>query len=433
VIAFGYPPRAGSGIQRIVRITNLLPDYGWDPVVLTLPRWGNEIEDKSWENLINPKIKIHRVLSLDPLRILNMRKVKNSGLDYTTVKTSLKNKYNRGFLDYLKSIYHSLLIPDRSILWVPSAVIFGIFLILKYRPRMLFTTSGPFGVSIIGLLLSRLTAIPLVADYRDPWIDNPLRNLMGFRKKVEMAMEQACINSAKGIIGVTESITAYYKQLSKNSQNQIFITLTNGFESADFKKSYPEKQDGVFRIVYTGLFYGEQTPEYLFKALKLVSDKAREFSDRTKLIIAGKIQDNYRSELLDKPLVSLVEDYGYRTHEEILELMQVADVLYLYIYKNGVNVYSSKLFEYLAARKPILASVPSDGIAANIIRKFNAGTVVETDDVEGLSSALLNYFSKCKENELQVNHTLEDLQEYSWDRIVGKMAELYDQVLEELR
>jgi len=430
VITFGYPPRAGSGIQRILKITNLLPDCGWDPIVLTLPRWGNEIEDMTWEKAISPKVKIHRVASLDPMRILNMRKVKNSRLDFTTIKTPLKNKHNRGCLDYLKSIYHSLLIPDRSILWIPGAVIFGIFLVLRYRPQLIFTTSGPFGVSIVGLLLSRLTAIPLVADYRDPWTENPLRKLEGFRRKVEKVMEKACINTARGITGVTESITAYYRQLSDNSRKQKFITLTNGFESADFEKSYSEEQDGIFRIVYTGLFYGEQTPEYLFKALKLASDKDREFRDGTKLIIAGKIQDNYQSELRDEPLLSMVDYRGYIPHDEVLKLMARANVLYLYIYKDGVNVYSSKLFEYLASLKYILASIPINGIAAELIKQYDAGLIVNPDDVDGLSYALLDCFRKFKNNELQIKHTIDDVQEFSWDRIVEKIAGLFNQVLE---
>jgi glycosyltransferase involved in cell wall biosynthesis len=46
------------------------------------------------------------------------------------------------------------------------------------------------------------------------------------------------------------------------------------------------------------------------------------------------------------------------------------------------------VFEYLAAARPILAVVPPDGAAANLIREAGAGIVVAPDDVAGMTAAL---------------------------------------------
>ena len=425
MIVFGFPPRAGSGIQRIVKFVEFLPQHDWEPIILTIPRWGNDISDDTWEKNIPAGTKIYRIFSLDPMRILLALKNRRRTSVPSTPSTSAHNASSPGLLAKLKDFYDRISIPDSAVWWIPSAVICGIYLIIRHNPDLIFTTSGPYGTSLAGLLLKKISGIPWIAEFRDPWTKNPLRKINENRRNTEESMQKSCLRKIDGIIATTEPTLNGFLAISETGHLQKSAVITNGFSAENFPTETSKSQTAAFKIVYTGMFYGDRSPEYFFDALKRCCDSSNDFRDKARVTIAGTIPDKYSRCLNEEPLRSIVEILGYVSHEQSINLINDADLLYLFLSKGEAEIYPAKLFEYLAARKNILAGIPPEGITAGVIDRFNAGVVTAPDDIESMRTAILNSFESYIKNGLKTYHSLTDIQEYEWQNIVGKLSEFF--------
>ena len=433
MIVFGFPPRAGSGIQRIVKFVEFLPQNGWEPIILTIPRWGNDISDTTWEEKIPPGTRIYRIMSLDPMRILLalrfLRKAKTS--INTTVNAAVSSE--SGIFEKLKKFYDRVSIPDSAIWWVPSAFIGGICLLIRFNPELIFTTSGPYGTSLAGLILKKISGKPWIAEFRDPWINNPQRISEQRGGKVEESMQNSCLRNVDGVIATTEPTTKEFVGLSRTKNPPISAVITNGYSEEHFPDTQTIPDAERFRIVFTGMFYGDRSPEYFFQALKECCESSEEFFRKTKVTIAGTIPKNHRQELTESPLKEIVEVLGYVSHERSIESIKHADLLYLFLSKGEADIYPAKVFEYLAVRKYILAAIPPKGITKTMIERFKAGTIIEPDDIEGHTKALLNCFDKFKNGELRVQHSLKDVEEFEWKNIVKKVAAFFETVRQTIK
>ena len=85
------------------------------------------------------------------------------------------------------------------------------------------------------------------------------------------------------------------------------------------------------------------------------------------------------------------EETGFLPYRDAIAAQRAADALLLLIPHaggRGATVISGKVYEYLAARRPILAAVPPDGVAAALVESAGAGDVADPDDPAAQSRAL---------------------------------------------
>ncbi len=428
LVAFGFPPRAGSGIHRVVRFAQLLPDNGWQPEVLTVSRWGNDIVDETWEKAIPANIRVYRAPSLDPFRIALALKSKLASSDARANGGAGFRSHSNGALSFLKSLYYKISIPDHSLWWIPAAVICGLFIILKNSPKLIFTTSGPYGAALAGLILKKFTGLPWAAEFRDPWSKHTMTQMSSLRRRIESAMEMACVRNADVVIATTPPTTAEFHLVTPESPEDKFITITNGFHIPDFESIPARSEKTRLTLAFTGMFYGSRSPEHLFSGLEEVCRRRPELSDRLRVLFAGTMSGNHRSKLEAEPLRSIVRIEEYVSHDRVLELLAEADALFLFLSKDEAEIFPAKLFEYLAARRFILATVPLEGITAEVIRRFEAGTALAPDDVKGIAEALTEMYINFKKGELKVKHSLEDIAEFSWPGLVKQLAEVFNRL-----
>lgn len=426
--AFGFPPRAGSGIQRVVRFTQILPECGWRPEILTVSRWGNDISDETWERKIPQNLKIHRIPSLDPFRIALALKSRDSRPDTILNSEGKSTGAKNGALGFLKSLYYKLSIPDHAVWWVPGAVLYGLYIISKHSPKLIFTTSGPYGVALAGLILKKLTGLPWALEFRDPWSKHTMTKMSDFRKRLESAMERMCVKNADAVIATTPLTSAEFHSVTPDAPQDKFVTITNGFHLPEFAAMEPRPAAGRFIIVFTGMFYGSRSPEYFFSALAEACRRNRELKDKLRVVFAGTLSNSHRNLLNEEPLKSLVDTVDYVSHDEVIGLLASADALFLYLSKEEEEIYPAKLFEYLAARRFILAAVPPQGITAEVIHRFEAGIVTAPDDIEEMTEALLKMYDDFKAGRLRTKHSLEDIAEFSWPGLVRKLADVFEQI-----
>ena len=283
----------------------------------------------------------------------------------------------------LRNLLPRLLVPDEFAPWLVTAAPSAIRIVRRERIDVVMTTSAPTSVHLIGALVTRATPARWVADVRDLVVANPMRRpdrrLQRLKYGADCAVERLVARHADVVVAASAAIAAELEALGAAR----IALVRNGcdFEDFDGLEYSPGER---FRLTHTGSFYGERDPRPVLAA---VASSGLDVTMR----FAGDFRPRDRAEAERLGLGDRLELLGYVSSPRIHELQRASEALLLLIPNaggRGRGVIPAKLFEYLAARRPILAAVPADGEAAGILREAGTGSIVDVDDVGAIREAL---------------------------------------------
>jgi glycosyltransferase involved in cell wall biosynthesis len=409
VIAYHYPPIGGGGVFRTLKFTKYLPRFGFKPCVLSVKNSIYHVGDTSLLKEIPPEVKVIRTFSLEHKLFL---------IPFSALGTTPK----------------WILMPDINVGWLPFAVRRGEQIIKKEGVDVIYATAPIYTSLLIGCLLKRKTGKPLVIDFRDPWTQNVfIKYPTRLHKKIEEKLEKFVLETADYIIANTESMRL------KLIEKYPFIkgkcaTITNGFDSEDFKGLVKSANREKFTIAHTGSIYGlmVDTGKYFLIALKELVEEKREIESKIQVLFVGHPNKQIVGLVKELSLQNVVKILGYTSHSESLKLMVDSAVLLLimgagelYDEKTGSLRIPGKLFEYLGAKRLILALAPR-GDAADIIKSTKAGIIVPPNDVNSIKQTVFQLFQKWKRGDLESAQC--DVSEYDRKLLTEKLAEIFQQV-----
>ena len=369
LIAFYFPPAGGAGVPRPLKLAEQLAELGVKVHVLAPddPRWLSE--DAELE--IPRSITVHRARYIGPRgRRPSEELYGKRGLDRIRRQLALTPR--------------RLLLPDENVSWVATALPQALKIIRREKIDIVLTTSPPGSVHLIGYLAKRLAGPYWVADLRDSLLaksDRRLeRALVRLKEQSSGWVARLVARRADAIVTVTRTIAAEARRLGARGP---VVTIPNGCDFDDFEGLVHHPGDR-FRVTHTGSFFGARTAQPFLEALA-GSDPAvvaRFVGDFRRAEEEGAVQQGLegRVELLGQ--VSRRRSMGFQRDSEAL-LLLLPDMG-----ERNKDVPSAKLYEYLAARRPILALVPPDGTAADIVRATGMGIVAPPDDAAAIRDAL---------------------------------------------
>lgn len=404
-VAYFFPPHGGAGVQRTLKFVKYLPEFQWWPVILT-SRTEPSVLDHSLMDEVDQKIPIYRTPALMMPRQVPWR---------------IRNSIGRW-----------LFLVDEQIGWFPFAVRAGSRIIRRNDIQVIYTTSAPYTSHLIGHRLKQLTGLPWVADFRDSWVGNFARQIpSAFHHKFASNWEERILQNANRVLVVSEPMGSdLLKRHTAIDPGKIEV-LTNGFDPQDFDVSEPVAADpDRFLIVYNGSFYNKLiTPETFFLAVKEAIQKGNIPANKLCIRLIGKHSEFVSQEIAASGIAELVETIGYLPHKRSLGHLLSADVLLLIISDRPGSeaVYTGKIFEYLAARKPILALAPP-GVAADLVRSANAGRVVAPDNVAEISQALVDYYQAWKKGLLISKSDPDIVARFNRRTLTERMAKIFNSV-----
>lgn len=361
-VAMYWPPAGGAGVQRPLKLAAHLAELGHDVHVLAPddPKWLHRDP-----TLASPAtVTVHRARNIGPRSRLPGEELRAArGLDRAVLRAELALR--------------GLLVPDASVLWSLAAAAKARTLVRTLGIDAVLTTSPPGSVHLAGAAARRLPGVRWVADLRDSLVRHSQRRreLRGEARLARLVAEQA-----DAIVGASRAIADEMRTLDPRGP---VVEIGNGCDFEDFGglEYHPA---GRFRITHVGSFMGRRSPRAFLDALAATdADVVARF--------AGDFRAADREYAAGLGLGDRVQVLPYLTRRQALALQRDSDALLLLIPEaggRGRGVLSGKVFEYLAAERPILAAVPPDGEAAALIREVGAGVVVAPDDVEGAAAAL---------------------------------------------
>jgi glycosyltransferase involved in cell wall biosynthesis len=369
LVTLYFPPAGGGGVQRPLKFATHLPALGIETHVLAPddPKWVHRDDD-----LVSPtQAWIHRVRYLGPKGRLPAEELHGlKGLERAGRKAALT--------------FRRVLVPDENVSWNLTAIPAALRIARREGIDVVVTTSPPTSVHLVGAAVKRATGARWIADLRDSLVTNPHRRvesrLVRAKEATGERVARLVARYADAVTAVTPPIADELRALGADRVQ----TIANGSDFEDFV-GLEYRPGDRFRLTHTGSFFGKRSPRAVLEAL---AGTDRDIVVR--FVGDFRAADRDWAEGLD--LGDRLELHPYLPRRRVLELQRDSEALLLLIPESGGRgraVLSAKVFEYIAAERPILAAVPPDGAAADLIRETGAGIVVAPDDVEGLREALV--------------------------------------------
>lgn len=387
IITYYWPPAGGPGVQRILKFVKYLPQFGWEPIVLTVNSPESNAVDMSLQKDISSHCKVFRTKTLEPFAIY---KSLNKTQSVSSFEAYGKKKSFVGKVS--KWIRSNLFVPDARVGWRFFAVKKAKEIIEQYQPEVILTTGPPQSVHLIGKSIRKKTDVKWVADFRDPWYEMTLQqelNRTFLSDKWDRILEKSVLNNSDIQISVSPSLVK--KLNSKQTENKCKL-IYNGYDSDDLTtKSKSQK----FQIAYGGMLSNNRTFQVLFDALKSLKEKV-EFE----FIVYGNVENEFREAIVSNQLEDSVKIVSHLSHSEYIKNISEASCLLLLIDDCIHNewIITGKIYEYMLLKKPILGIGPKGGDAEVILTESNSGVLHGYNDREQILSTLKNYY-KYWENE----------------------------------
>jgi glycosyltransferase involved in cell wall biosynthesis len=368
IITYDWPPAGGPGVQRVLKFVKYLPQFGWEPIVLTVANGEYPAIDHSLENDIPEGIKVYKTKTIEPFGIFKFLSGKKKKENIDTFILDKKSKsFSSSFFSFIRS---NIFLPDARVGWLPLATKKAKKIIKDHNISIILTSSPPHSVQLIGLKLKSELGATWVADFRDPWIDafweKGEKRLNWVKNKLSY-YEKEVFRNANLLITVTKS---FKRNFEKKYPNSNIVYLPNGYDSSDFK-SIEKKINDVFIIRYFGSIAASQIPHNLLSVLK--SEKPSE--------VILELYGNFDQSILELAnKIDVIQIMDYLPHNLITTKMQTADLLLLLIPSSRGDIIPGKLFEYIGSGTKIL-SVGPKGDAAEIIENYQLGYCFDFNEV----------------------------------------------------
>jgi glycosyltransferase involved in cell wall biosynthesis len=392
-ISYLFPPVGGSGVQRALKFVKYLPEFGWDPIVLTVKDINYSIRDYSLLDDIDPGIRVVRTGSADPHRLSRFLFSGVAG-DGTESKVVINRRFREGSiaLRVFRWVRDLIAVPDTVAGWIPFAYRAGLREIREGGVDVILATFGPSSSTLVARLLSKKTGVPYVLDFRDPWIGAFAGQKFPTRlhKAVNIWLEGKVVKSASALTVNTNSLACSFRERYPGFAGPI-AALTNGFDPEDMDGVVAkERPEGRSRIVYMGSLYGfyDGNLRTFLSALRLLPDSLR---CSLEVVFVGRSSLQASEEVARAGLEKQITFLSYQPHVEALGYLKSADAGLLFVPKGDRTIILGKVFEYLMVGCPILACMEPSGACADVLRRARcADWIVPPDDAEALARAIMS-------------------------------------------
>ncbi len=428
LLTYYFPPSGGSGVQRILKFAKYLPEFGWQPTVLTVrpDRAAYPDLDSTLASDVPSSVKVVRTFSWDPFsvyaRLRGIRREDTIGIGF--VKDSADAARLQKFGLWLRA---NVFVPDARIGWVPFAVRAGGRLLRTGEYTAILSTGPPHSVHLVGYRLHRRFNVPWIVDMRDPWSDimyNRKLPRSSFARRIDERLERRVLESARAVVTVSASVL---KGLLTKAPIEVAAVIANGYDPADVVRGVtaPRKKD-EFVIAHVGTLTSLQHSPALVRALV---DLEHDMNFVVRFV--GHVDQSIVAAYREAGLSDRVTIIPYVSHPDAIAHMQAADLLAVSV---GFGDYSlgivpAKTFEYLAVGKPVLGIGLTQGDLSHILSKTGGGAFFSYDDVDGIKKYIWQQAARVRRGLPPERADAKALMAFDRRSLTGRLARILDSLV----
>ncbi len=418
IIGHFWPYRGGS--KRVIGLAKYLPKFEWEPIILTGPL---EKKPLSEFNFVETD---YRSFLGSWVKFLGLRETRDTG-DQLKVKIKRSSPNIKSILRFFYSFIGMFLAyPDEDKNWKPFALKEA-GKIFKREKIDAIISVWPMTSHIIANELKNSYRVPWIADFPDLWSQNYYYPYGPIRKFFDKILELKIIKNADMLTTISQPFVEKLRDLHKDKQ---IFPIMHGFDPEKINNP-PINLTHKFTITYTGQIYtNKQNPSKFLLALKnLISEKIINPND-IEVRFYGPGRDWLEMVILDFGLSTVVKQYGIISHEDAIEKQRESHILLLLNWEDirGRGVYTGKIFEYLAARRPIFATGGfSSDVIENLLKENKAG--VYATNVSDIEKYLKDFYRDYKEKgKIEYNGDVEKINRCSHLEMARKFTDVLNQL-----
>jgi len=408
-ITFYWPPSGKASMHWPLKMIKYLPQYGWQPSVLTVKEDTFSEEDNSFDEDLPQNLQVVRTRFWDPF-ILYKKLLGKAPTDKLVASEALTKTDKSLVQRFTVWIRMNLFIPDARIGWYLPGVAAARKILRKEKYDAILTNGPPHTAHLLGKKLSREFSIPLVPVFIDPWVDisyykNQKRNYLTL--KLDNYLEKSVVLSASKLVFVTNGLIKYFTQKYPSTIGKENL-LYWGYNEEDFENSncsLPESNEEQV-ILHAGNIFDYQNPKNFWSTIK----RQIESGKKLKLKFVGTVGPKIKSEIKENGLERFTEYLGFLPYKEVIIEMCKAD--YLLVCATEPRHLPGKLFEYMRTGNTIIAFGDDNDEVKEILQKTNSGI-------------LFNYEDSAEEifaEKIPLNTNLEEVKKFDRKIIAEKLA-----------
>lgn len=422
IIAYYWPPAGGPGVQRWLKFVTYFKEFGIEPIVYTPENPHYPLLDENIIKEVPDDIEVIKLPIKEPYRFAKIFSKKKTKQISSGIITKKQPVLVERLMLWVRG---NFFIPDARIGWVKPSVKYLEKYIAQNSIDAVITTGPPHSMHLIGLNLKRKLGITWIADFRDPWTTihyHKSLQLSDSSERKHKRLEKEVLQNADRIV-VTSPNTKYEFQAITD---QPIAVITNGYDTTH---NIENKLDDSFTLVHIGSLLSGRNPEVLWKVLSELCVENEVFAKDFKLKLIGAVSNEVIESLKQHQLISTTEVVGYVSHVEALQFQHNAQMLLLIEMDlpETRSIIPGKLFEYLLAKRPIVALGPKGSDIETIISETNSGRFFSYEDELQLKKEIAYSYQLFKEGNLIINSS--GIEKYSRRDLTQKMAETINRAL----
>jgi glycosyltransferase involved in cell wall biosynthesis len=396
ILSYFFPPCNLTASQRAFGWAKFLNEFGYYPVVVT----------RKWENEINSSVDVFKSTS-DGVEVEKHEGYEVHYLPYTATfrdrilqdsKATFSQVLIRKLLTFIELIsqnYTNYVVPFRNIKEYSDDLISR-----EKSFHSIIVTANPFVMFKFGHELSKKYRLPWVADYRDDWSTSEINKSRFVFDKIVSWVESKSEKKWLRNVSFFTTISHHYRNKISLYTGKRGEVILNGFFEEDYQDVTRQNDLDEFSVVYNGTLYGSQKIELFIAAFKMFVDNNKELKIPIKLKFIGLAFDPIQTMRVKKLIIGYeknVEITSRISREEVIAIQKEANLLLMLSHESVKGIPSSKLYEYLGLRKPILVCPTDDDILKETVGGYNLGDVVNSE--KEILKVLNNYLLLFKKNE----------------------------------
>lgn len=402
-VSYFYPPAAGKGLPAVQRSVKFIRHLNIKKAhVLTLrpELYPGFLEKGKTTDLPVNNESVYRTGIFDVMGGLNEilrsfgKKAADEGNETGSAAMSCKagrrSVWGRVFQKFKDAVSGVLTYPDFGSPWIIPAVFRGVKIISQNKVDIIFTTGMPWSSLLVGYFLKLFTGKKLVADFRDPWVENPYIEKHRFEKMVDIFWEKRVVNMADLIVANTEALGRQFEKRYDNINGKVMV-LPNGYDESDFINIPKIKRsEEKLTISHTGFLYKNRDPKPLLDAFEIIRKRYPELFPALTCCQIGDMDLGYdlHEYCRGKGLGGSIKLVGQMEYKKCLGHMAASDILLL-IQPDTRTQIPSKIYEYIYINKPILAITDRKGALGELVCRYELGETFEPDEVEAIAEYLV--------------------------------------------
>lgn len=404
-------------MQRWLKFVKYLRDFDIEPVVFVPENPHYPLMDPSFESEIPKGIEVIKHPIKEPYRFAKLLSKKKTQTISSGIISDKKQSVLEKFLLWVRGNYF---IPDARVGWVKPSVKFLEKYLIDNPVDVIITSGPPHSLHLIGMELKKIIKTPWLADFRDPWTSIGYHKKLNLSKKSQRKhekLEARVLQTADHIIVTSPTTEKQFEVIT----NVHITVITNGF---DTEIAEEVKLDTKFTVSHIGSLLTERNPETLWKILSELIHENNNFASDLQLQLAGVVSDEVVKSIRSYGLSDYLINIGYISHNQSLDVNKKSQVL-LVLEIDSIEtraIIPGKIFEYLAAQRPILALGPKESDIEFIINQTGTGAFFDYNKEAEIKETLLSWYQKYKDDKLVLAAT--DINQYSRKNLTKKLAEV---------